>query len=77
MKAAATNKQRYGLNFYRSIGRLGGKKQRGGGFASAKIGRDGLTGAERARVAGIKGGVTTREGYATGRLKAAKPTEAC
>jgi general stress protein YciG len=33
IKAAATNRQRYGLSFYRSIGRKGGKISRGGGFA--------------------------------------------
>lgn len=32
-KAAATNKQRYGLGFYGQIGRKGGKISRGGGFA--------------------------------------------
>jgi general stress protein YciG len=32
-KAAATNKQRYGLNFYPQIGRKGGKVSRGGGFS--------------------------------------------
>lgn len=46
--------------YYRNIGRMGGAKSRGGGFASDKIGKDGLTGAERARLAGIKGGKATR-----------------
>lgn len=32
-KAAATNKERYGEDFYEGIGRDGGKKSRGGGFA--------------------------------------------
>jgi len=35
-KAAKTNKQRYGENFYKRIGPLGGKKSRGGGFAWMK-----------------------------------------
>ena len=33
-KAALTNKERYGLDFYKQIGEKGGKISRGGGFAS-------------------------------------------
>jgi general stress protein YciG len=32
-RAAASNKQRYGADFYKQIGRAGGVKSRGGGFA--------------------------------------------
>ena len=32
-KAAQTNKEKYGDNFYSEIGRSGGLKSRGGGFA--------------------------------------------
>lgn len=45
--------------YYRNIGRMGGQKSRGGGFASEKVGNDGLTGQERARLAGAKGGKAT------------------
>ena len=55
-KAAATNKILYGEDFYRKIGAIGGKKSKGGGFGSEIIGSDGLTGYERARIAGTKGG---------------------
>jgi uncharacterized protein len=50
-KAASTNKQRYGINFYETIGRLGGRKSRGGGFAKNP---------ELARVAGQRGGKASR-----------------
>jgi uncharacterized protein len=50
-RAAATNKQRYGVNFYESIGRIGGRKSRGGGFAKNP---------ELARTAGRKGGQASR-----------------
>lgn len=50
-KAAATNKQRYGLAFYEQIGRKGGKISRGGGFA---------VNPELAREAGRKGGRASR-----------------
>ena len=51
MKAAATNKMRYGLNFYEQIGRKGGKISRGGGFAVNR---------ELAVEAGRKGGRASR-----------------
>jgi len=57
IKAAATNKQRYGVHFYEEIGRRGGTISRGGGFAKNP---------ELARVAGAKGGKASR------RTKAAK-----
>lgn len=41
---------------YRKMGRKGGKASGNGGFASTVIGRDGLTGAQRARAAGSIGG---------------------
>lgn len=55
-KAAKTNKKRHGKDFYRELGRKGGKAGNTGGFASDKVGNDGLTGPERAKVAGSIGG---------------------
>jgi general stress protein YciG len=51
LRAAATNKQRYGLHFYEEIGRRGGSISRGGGFAKNP---------ELARIAGAKGGKASR-----------------
>lgn len=45
----------YGDEFYKKIGHLGGKAGKGG-FHSEKVGRDGLTGRERAVLSGKKGG---------------------
>lgn len=59
-KAAAKNKALYGADFYASIGAKGGKLGRTGGFASDKKGADGLTGRERARLAGSVGGRISR-----------------
>ena len=59
-KAAQTNIKKHGKDFYRDIGRKGGKRSRGGGFASQKVGKDGLTGTERAKLAGHKGGSISR-----------------
>lgn len=49
--AAATNKQRYGVDFYAKIGAIGGKKGHTGGFAANR---------ELARIAGAKGGKISR-----------------
>ena len=48
LKAAKTNKKKYGKDFYKEIGRKGGLKSRGGGFASMTT--------EQVRAAGSKGG---------------------
>ena len=58
-KAAAKNLSK-DPNFYAKIGAKGGKNGRTGGFASSVVGEDGLTGAERARIAGARGGRISR-----------------
>lgn len=62
--AAKTNRRRHGKNFYSVIGQKGGRKGRTGGFASPKVGSDGLTGPQRARLAGARGGQKSRRGRA-------------
>ena len=52
LKAAATNKARYGKEFYVKIGQSGGRKSRNGGFAANP---------ELARIAGAKGGRASRK----------------
>ena len=49
-------------DFYKRIGQKGGQNGRTGGFACSEVGEDGLTGAERAKVAGAKGGRISRRG---------------
>jgi general stress protein YciG len=53
--AAATNKSKYGADFYHIIGAEGGKKGRTGGFFANR---------ELARIAGKKGGTISRRGKA-------------
>jgi len=60
LKAAIKNKQN-NPNHYTMIGRLGGVKSANGGFASNVIGKDGLTGRQRATTAGSKGGKSKRK----------------
>lgn len=59
-KASKTNQAKYGYDFYKIIGAKGGRKGKTGGFASTKIGADGLTGKQRAMLAGAKGGKISR-----------------
>ena len=51
-KAAKTNKKRYGSDFYEKIGRVGGKKSTGGGFAKNP---------QLAKIAGRKGGKVSQK----------------
>lgn len=55
LKAAATNKQRYGKDFYSHIGQKGGRNGHTGGFAANPA---------LAKVAGAKGGRNGRRGPA-------------
>ena len=52
-KAAATNKAKYGNNFYAEIGAKGGRNGYTGGFAANP---------ELAKIAGRKGGLKSRRG---------------
>lgn len=61
LSAAKTNKAKYGKDFYKRIGAKGGRIGRTGGFASLKVGTDGLDGRERARLVGAKGGKISRK----------------
>ena len=61
-KARDANLSRHGKDFYARIGRKGGVRSKTGGFASQKVGDDGLTGPQRARIAGARGGLKSRRG---------------
>ncbi|MDR3298023.1 MAG: hypothetical protein LBT19_01435 [Candidatus Nomurabacteria bacterium] len=54
-KAAATNKAKYGREFYAEIGRKGGKNGHTGGFAANPA---------LAKIAGAKGGRVSKRGKA-------------
>lgn len=59
-KTAQTNLARHGKDFYSRIGKKGGASGNTGGFASDVIGKDGLTGRERASRAGRIGGLKSK-----------------
>lgn len=63
--AAETNRKKYGNDFYARIGAMGGSVGRTGGFASDNVGEDGLTGRQRAIIAGARGGRISRRKKAT------------
>jgi general stress protein YciG len=48
-------------NFYKEIGAMGGAAGKTGGFASEKVGADGMTGKQRAAIVGKQGGQTPRK----------------
>lgn len=58
-KAAAKNLAK-DPDFYKKIGSIGGSKGNTGGWATELVGTDGLTGRERASVAGRLGGLKSR-----------------
>lgn len=68
-KARETNLKRYGEDYYRKIGAEGGHNGVTGGFASYKVGADGLTGRERAVIAGAIGGFKSRRGHSKRNLE--------
>lgn len=55
LKAAATNKQKYGPDFYKNIGHRGGASGHSGGFAANPV---------LAKLAGAKGGRLSKRGPA-------------
>lgn len=55
-QAAQTNKERYGEDWYKRIGAIGGKKGTTGGFAANR---------ELAKIAGAKGGRISKRGPST------------
>lgn len=61
VKAAATNKAKYGEDFYRELGRKGGRNGHTGGFAANP---------ELAKIAGAKGGRISKRGKAKGNKSA-------
>ena len=58
-KAAATNKAKYGKEFYANIGRKGGRNGHTGGFAANP---------ELAKIAGAKGGRKSKRGKAKAKI---------
>ena len=67
-----TMQERYGgvTEKMQEIGAIGGRNSNNGGFASKKVGSDGLTGQQRAKKAGAIGGAVSKR-----KPKAVEPVE--
>lgn len=72
LKTKAKVIARFGKDYYRQMGHIGGCNGTTGGFACLDTGADGLTGPERARVAGARGGKISRRGPARPIMEARK-----
>lgn len=59
-RAAKANLEKHGPDFYKRIGRLGGRKGTTGGFASPKVDANGMTGQQRASHYGRIGGSNSK-----------------
>lgn len=64
LKGRETIYKKHGKDFFKKIGAKGGRAGNTGGFASLIIGKDGLTGPERAKIYGIIAGNQTTRGKA-------------
>lgn len=59
-RLAAQQNKKKDPDFYKRIGAMGGASSGKGGFAAVRVGADGLTGKQRARIAGQRGGQVSR-----------------
>lgn len=66
IKARNTTYSKFGKNFYKNIGKMASHPGTGG-FASEKVGKDGLTGRERAKKYGAIGGRISKRGVSNAR----------
>ncbi|MDE2106730.1 MAG: hypothetical protein KGL39_56465 [Patescibacteria group bacterium] len=60
-KSEATIKAKYGKDFYKKLGKMGGSAK---GFASEKVDKNGLTGFQRAKIYGSVAGQISRRNAA-------------
>lgn len=71
-KAEATIKAKFGDDFYKELGRIGGTSK---GFASEKVDKNGLTGSQRAKVYGsVAGQISVHKRRQEGKNNVGKTT---